>query len=73
MHDCITKDDRRLSCASIDEGKTVAVVVANDLTKAFDSLNHKLVIAKLKAYGFWGRSSKPDEKLPTLSAPTSEN
>ena len=73
MHDCITRYDRRLACASINEGKTVAVVVANDLSKAFDSLNHKLVIAKLKAYRFWGRSSKPDEKLPTSSAPKSEN
>ena len=43
----MTKDWR----VNLDEGKTVAVV-AVDLSKAFDSVNHKLLIAKLEAYGF---------------------
>ena len=34
------------------EGRGYSVVVLMDLTKAFDTLNHKLMIAKLHAYGF---------------------
>ena len=39
----------------LDEGKTVAVV-AVDLSKAFDSLNQKLLIAKFKADGFGAKA-----------------
>ena len=36
---------------SVDNGKAFGALLA-DLSKAFDYLDHKLLIAKLKAYGF---------------------
>ena len=36
---------------SIDN-KEAVVAVAVDLSKAFDAINHSLLLAKLKAYGF---------------------
>ena len=36
---------------SIDNKETIAAV-ALDLSKAFDAINHRLLLAKLKAYGF---------------------
>jgi len=36
---------------SIDNQEAVAAV-AVDLSKAFDAINHSLLLAKLKAYGF---------------------
>ena len=36
---------------SIDNKEAVAAV-AVDLSKAFDAINHSLLLAKLKAYGF---------------------
>ena len=43
----MTKDWRN----SIDNKEAVAAV-AVDLSKAFDAINHSLLLAKLKAYGF---------------------
>ena len=36
---------------SLDKREKAAAILT-DLSKAFDSLNHSLLIAKLKAYGF---------------------
>ena len=42
-----------------DKGFGGAVLM--DLTKAFDTLNHELLIAKLHEYGFHGDSLKADK------------
>ena len=46
--------------------KEIAGAVLTDLSKAFDSLNHKLLIAKLHVYGFDEDSLKLIYNYPTF-------
>ena len=47
---------------AIVKGECVSALF-NDLSKAFDNVNHDLMIGKLKAYGFSGESLKFMQKL----------
>ena len=47
---------------AIVKGEYVSALF-NDLSKAFDTVNHDLMIGKLKAYGFSGESLKFMQKL----------
>ena len=53
-----TKDDWKIS---LDQGKIVATVMI-DLSKAFDTINHNLLLKKLDVYGVRGL-----ERLKTIS------
>ena len=44
------EDDRKLE-KQLDNGEKVRVIFM-DLSKAFDTINHSLLLAKLKACGF---------------------
>ena len=40
------------------DGKGTADAILTDLSKAFDRLNHNLLLAKMEAYGFDGSALK---------------
>ena len=46
---CNTKNDRKLEEKQLNKRKEIGVIIM-DLCKAFDTLNHKLIVTKLKAY-----------------------
>ena len=47
----------------LDENDGIYGAILMDLSKAFDTINHELLIAKLSAYGFSDSALKIDYKL----------